>query len=103
MMKLNQTKHTTTDRIDRMMVIAKYIGWGEMVVSSYNAERGHMETLTDTGILLILSEDSKTLVTAYIPSIDKIYAVYKRAGFDRPPVWMITKAKKNLKYKHMSD
>lgn len=97
-MKAIVTNHVVEDRMERMMFIAKYIGWGEVIFRTYNAERGHMECITDTGVLLVKSVDERVLVTAYPCGIDKMYAIYARAGM-KPPRWMQMRVEKNEKIK----
>ena len=48
------TIHAAVERIDRIVYIAKNIGWGEgIVVEVRREERGTRECLTDSGVLII--------------------------------------------------
>ena len=48
------TIHATVERIDRIVYIAKNIGWGEdIAVEVLREERGTRECLTDSGVLIV--------------------------------------------------
>lgn len=92
------TIHAAVERIDRIVYIAKNIGWGEgIVVEVRREERRTRECLTDSGVLIIKDMDEDIFVTAYVPSYERTISLYKMAG-KRMPSYIAAKVKKNQKY-----
>jgi hypothetical protein len=80
MFKVQMTKHATQERMDRLVKIALTLGWGEILLKSPKENGTKMECITSTGVLMIMNKDCDTLITAFVPSIDKVTAVYKNCG-----------------------
>lgn len=74
MMKFSQvSQHAKIDRIDRLMVIAEHIGWGEIVMEAVDEnDSDHMICLTSTGVMIIKGIKTDTLITAYVPTPKKL-------------------------------
>ena len=69
----NFSKHMTEDRIDRYVLIATKVGFGEVVHSATCCNqhgRGRME-LTSTGVVMVKGED-ETLITMYCATIQTV-------------------------------
>lgn len=90
---LKMSKHTKTDRLDRMVYIATTVGFGNIVLERVEGDK--RECLTDTGVLLIKALQTDFLITAFIVSIDKANALYKSAGIARMPDSLYRKINKN--------
>ena len=92
------TIHAAVERIDRIVYIAKNVGWGEgIVVEVRREEKGTRECLTDSGVLIVKNINEDIFITAYVPSYEKTISLYKMAG-KRMPSYIAAKVKKNQKY-----
>lgn len=94
MNRMKMTKHAAEDRIDRLMQIATTIGFGkEVLCVPSDTKPDAVECLTDTGVIIIKSADKKVMITAYVATIDRVFALYK----GKAPQWMIEKVRKAQK------
>lgn len=86
-MNIKLSHHAAADRIERLVNIAATIGIGEEIVSfPYTDQKQQkIQSITDTGVLLVMSSDRSVLITAYMVTISKAFALYKDNGMDIPP------------------
>ena len=94
MMKRNCTYHISEDRLDRAMFIMTTIGIGNIIKEQKCIdEKGRIswQCLTDTGVILVLSEDKQVAVTLYIATQPKVSAMYE----GKTPSWVIKMVRKN--------
>ena len=97
MLKRNITYHISEERIDRACYIMQTIGIGEVIKEEKCVdEQGRIswQCLTNTGVILVLSEDKKIAITLYIASQPKVSAMYQ----GKTPSWVINMVRKNRKY-----
>ena len=97
MLKRNITYHISEERIDRACYIMQTIGIGEVIKEQRCIdEKGRIswQCLTNTGVILVLSEDKKVAITLYIATQPKVSAMYK----GKTPSWVINMVRKNRKY-----
>lgn len=97
MMERNCTQHCGVDRSDRWVFIEKTVGRGNIIKEVRQVdEKGRVswQCLTDTGVLMVLSEDKKKVITVYIASQPKVSAMYQ----GKTPSWLIAKVRNNRKY-----
>lgn len=97
MMKRNITYHISEERVDRACYIMQTIGIGEVIKEEKCVdEQGRIswQCLTNTGVILVLSEDKKIAITLYIASQPKVSAMYQ----GKTPSWVINMVRKNRKY-----
>lgn len=81
------SKHASKERLERFLYITLEVGIGEEV-ARVPTERETVEVLTDTGVLLVIGRDN-LVVTAYVASLNKIFAVWQNAyGTTRMPSWL---------------
>lgn len=102
MVKRNITYHISEDRLDRACYIMQTVGIGEIVKEERCIQedgRISWQCLTDTGVILVLSEDRKVAITLYIASQAKVSAMYK----GNTPSWMFKVVKKNKVYQEMQN
>lgn len=92
--KLTMTKHCTQDRLDRLVEISMNVGWGNIVLEHYNESTGHIEALSDTGVLFVVSPNRKTLITAYLANENKAQAIALSEKYALP-TWLFKKIIKN--------
>lgn len=97
MLKRNCTYHISADRIERATYIMTTIGIGDIIKECRQVdEKGRVswQCLTNTGVILILSEDKQVCITLYIAQQPKVSAMYQ----GKTPSWVINMVKKNRKY-----
>lgn len=96
MMKMMMSAHVVEDRMERVMAIAQHIGWGVELVSVEDRQHPNRQlVITTTGVLLVRGIGNK-LITAYVPNVEKLAAIYHLAGYGRVPTNMYARVKKNL-------
>ena len=97
MMTAKMTYHVANDRLDRVMIIAQHIGWGtELVCVPDSRDSEHLLVLTSTGVLLVKSRKGH-LVTAYVPTVGKVRAIYSSMGYDHVPDGVFFRLQKSIK------
>lgn len=97
MLKRNCSYHISEDRIDRAMYIMETVGIGEIIKEVRQVdEKGRVswQCLTNTGVILVMSEDKKICVTLYIATQPKVSAMYQ----GKTPSWVFNKVRKNRQY-----
>lgn len=93
------TYHARIERADRLTYIAMNVGFGETVLTHVHEDDPYkMDCLTDTGVLIIKNTYNGTVITAYVPNIDKVMAIYRKQGYERIPTYMMNKVRKNAKH-----
>lgn len=100
--KRNCTYHISEDRLDRACFIMQTVGIGEIVKEERCVQedgRISWQCLTNTGVILVMSEDRKIVITLYIASQAKVSAMYK----GNTPSWMFKVVKKNKVYQEMQN
>jgi hypothetical protein len=100
--KRNITYHISEDRLDRACFIMQTVGIGEIVKEERCIQedgRISWQCLTNTGVILVMSEDRKIVITLYIASQAKVSAMYK----GNTPSWMFKVVKKNKVYQEMQN
>lgn len=100
--KRNITYHISEDRLDRACYIMQTVGIGEIVKEERCVQedgRISWQCLTNTGVILVMSEDRKIVITLYIASQAKVSAMYK----GNTPSWMFKVVKKNKQYQEMQN
>jgi len=76
------TKHAC-ERKKRFDFIERFVGFGYSIKEIIDEERGVVQRLTNTGVVLILDLSRQRLITAYLLSFDR--AEYFYNGFSRIP------------------
>ena len=96
MLKRNCSYHISEERLDRALYIMQTIGIGEIIKEQPvpNDKGMTWQCLTNTGVILVLSEDKKICITLYIASQPKVSAMYQ----GKTPSWVINMVRKNRKY-----
>lgn len=76
-MIFRMTPHARQDRIERLKYIVTEIGLGEKIVCSNSRNEGtRKEIMTDTGVLLVLSNEN-LVITAYVVNISQAIAIWR--------------------------
>lgn len=92
------TNHIINDRMERIVYIAKKVGWGETIVTYTDTTRQVKICLTSTGVILIKNASIDRLVTAYVANIDDVKWIYTVMGYERIPERVYNKTMKNRKH-----
>lgn len=83
MIKLS--RHASRDRVERLSRIVMEVRLGHSVFEGVSDDRAC--TITSTGVLLIWDYEpqGKVLLTAYLVTIDKAMAIYRKKGCEHIP------------------
>lgn len=85
--ELQESKHLSVDRAERIQVIADRIGFGSELYSydGCNSE-GTPRTfiLTDTGVMIVKAIDCDVAVTAFLPTMTQAKTFFLQAGVKMP-------------------
>ena len=94
---MKMTQHVLNDRMERMLYIAEHIGWGEVIMEVENTATTCM-CLTSTGVMLVKNLGHDTLITAYLPNHNDLMYMCKALGYNRIPIIVENKMRKNHKH-----
>lgn len=80
MKKTNLTAHARFDRMTRIEYIIDTVGIGEVIAecASHN-ENGGYRRLTSTGVIIVVGNDKRTIITAFIAEPKQAAAIYLEA------------------------
>lgn len=92
---MKMSKHVINDRMDRLLYIAQYVGWGETLLEVNLEEKNHRYCLTSTGVIIVKSCTEEFMITAFVGNIEKVAMMYHKAGFDGVPNRVYQKVMKN--------
>lgn len=92
------SKHLADDHTERAIFILTTIGLGNEILKlpERNQYGKTWHCITDTGILIVKSEDEQTVITMFALSINRLYAYYHIIG-KKPPQCLIKKVENNRK------
>lgn len=96
--RIQMTSHVIDDRLDRLTYIAMNVGFGNVILERIHEDSKKRDCFTDTGVLLIKDAYKEVLITAYIPDIDKVTAIYRNCGYATTPQEIVRLVKKNRKH-----
>lgn len=94
MMKRNISYHISEERLDRAVFIQTTIGIGEIVKEKRRVDeygRVSWQCFTNTGVILVLSEDKQMLITLYIATQPKVSSIYD----GKCPQWVMRLVHRN--------
>lgn len=90
--------HASQDRIERLMYLVMEIGIGETLISVES--RGKRTDLTENGVVLVFTDEGEVL-TAYLASTDRAYAMYcQKYGEHFPVPRKVLNHIESVNYKH---
>ena len=98
-MLLKISKHCINERRERLTAIIQTVDLGEEIAcfTGYNEIGEVLEVITDTGVLILKSPTDGMVVTAYMITIEKAAASYKKHGYTRVPTALEKTIKNNIK------
>ncbi len=98
MMTMNMTAHAVNDRLDRLVACVETLGLGKILLETndqYDNNKGVVQQITATGIILIVEKKTNTLITGYMAQPHQVYAMYHRAGYNKVPPKIYARVQKN--------
>jgi hypothetical protein len=103
---MKPSEHLKQERIDRMVYILSHpsLGIGSVVLEHRMETK--RECVTDSGIILVKALETEFLITAYVATLDKVYALYRSEGHDHIPDGLahrIVKNRPHVKLQNMSE
>lgn len=95
---LKLAPHASQDRIERLVYLVMEVGIGETLISVES--RGKRTDLTENGVVLVFTDEGEVL-TAYLASTDRAYAMYcQRYGENFPVPRKVLNHIESMNYKH---
>lgn len=98
-MLLKISKHCINERRERLTAIIQTVDLGEEMAcfTGHNEFGEVLEVITTTGVLILKSPVDGMVITAYMITIEKASAIYKRHGYSRVPTALEKTIKNNIK------
>lgn len=98
---MRMSRHVINDRMNRMMVIAQYIGWGDEFLSVYwpdpnDSWNDTVHTITTTGVIMIKDATGEKLITTFPADEDQAKRLCRICEVEYP-TWLHLRIKKNMK------
>lgn len=79
MTTMKLTHHARYDRTERLVAILSHIGLGETKYRLTKLDTPNRTAIiTTTGVMLVYDREETTLITGYVPTVDKVYAMCVR-------------------------
>lgn len=100
MTKQEISKHIIRDRMERMVLIATTIGYGNIVREFVtNGKYGKIrQCITDTGVMILKEYDTNKVITLYVITIDRLIVTYRsEAPNERIPQYLYKTVLNNQK------
>lgn len=102
-MSINPTEHFSAERHGRDVFIHNTIGIGN-VIDRFVIDRGHVggseiHCVTDTGIVIIYSQQTNKLITEIVARPAQLKRLYQTRG-DNPPKWLLELAYSNNRHRY---
>ena len=100
MTKQEISKHIIRDRMERMVLIATTIGYGNIVREFItDGKYGKIrQCITDTGVMILKEYDTNKVITLYVITIDRLIATYRsEAPNERVPQYLYKTVLNNQK------
>ena len=98
MLEINMTRHAVEDRLDRLVACVETLGLGKILLEvpdPHRRQEGVVHQLTATGIVLVVQKKTKTLITGYMGEMQQVYAMYRKAGYEKVPPKIYQRVQKN--------
>ena len=83
--RITASQHFLNDRSNRLTFILTHTDLSDLTVVLERKFPDKRECVTADGIILVKAIETEFLITAYVATLDKVYAMYKSAGMDVPP------------------
>jgi hypothetical protein len=100
MTKQEISRHIIQDRMERMVLIATTIGYGNIIREFItDGKYGKIrQCITDTGVIILKEYDTNKVITAYVITVDRLIATYRaEAPNERVPQYLYKTVLNNQK------
>ena len=99
-MIMNLSYHAEVERAERIELLAEYIGFTRIVMEVVLPDRNRVGKfrkigLTSSGIMIIRNME-ELVITAYLPQIDEVVKLSRKAGKKQVPPKLYNKVLKNM-------
>lgn len=92
---MKPSKHLMEDRLERMTYILSTPALSiDKVVLEHRMETKR-ECVTDSGVILVKALETEFVITAYVATLEKVYALYRAEGYDHLPDGLVHRINKN--------
>ena len=92
---LTISAHLLTERVERLTYILSQPDLCDLTPAIEVPIGNKREVLTIDGVLLVKAATTEFVITAYLPSINKVYAMYQSIGRSHIPDQICKKVNKN--------
>lgn len=92
---LTISAHLLTERVERLTYILSQPDLCDLTPAIEVPVGNKREVLTIDGVLLVKAATTEFVITAYLPSINKVYAMYQLIGRSHIPDQICKKVNKN--------
>ena len=82
--RITASQHFLNDRSRRLTFSVTRTDLGGLTVILGRRCPDKRECVTADGVILVKAIETEFLITAYVATLDKVYAMYKSAGMDVP-------------------
>lgn len=103
---MKPSSHLIHERIDRMVYILSTPALDISNVVLEHRMENKRECVTSSGVILVKALETEFLITAYVATIEKVYALYRAEGHDHLPDGLahrIAKNKDHVKLQNMTE
>ena len=82
--RITASQHVLNDRSNRLTFILAHADLSDLTVLLEQRYPDKRECVTADGVILVKAIETEFLITAYVGTLDKVYAMYKSAGMEIP-------------------
>lgn len=82
--RITASQHFLNDRSNRLTFILTHADLSDLTVLLEQRYPDKRECVTADGVILVKAIETEFLITAYVGTLDKVYAIYKSAGLGIP-------------------
>lgn len=92
---MKPSKHLMEDRLERMTYILSTPALSIDKVVLEHRMKTKRECVTDSGVILVKALETEFVITAYVATLEKVYALYRAEGHDHLPDGLVHRINKN--------
>lgn len=99
MTEMKLTKHARYERADRIAQIIAIVGIGEKLMDF--PHDGKIVRLMTNGVLFVMDKNTQVVITAYIPNVKKVSALFRSVGYTAIPPRIYKTVIQNMQNKEL--
>ena len=103
---MKPSSHLVHERLDRMTYILSTPALDISKIVLEHRLETKRECVTSSGVILVKALETEFVITAYVATLDKIYALYRAEGYDHLPdslAHRILKNKDHVRLQNMTE